>query len=279
MGEMTGRLLAIGDIHGYREQLERLLAMVAPTPDDRVVFVGDYIDRGPDSCGVIEYLLDFGNRFPGTEAIFLRGNHEQLLLDFLAEYYSAPTSPPPPKELAGHQRLKLVSHRAGTELGESDRDNYMLNGGQGTIACYEAKQQARGEANGIYRVFPPEHIGFIAATRLWHEEQVTWQTPDGPRSETFFFVHAGIRPGVPLAQQHQMDLLWIRDAFLRSNKRFDGRIVVHGHTPNVRVPTKHPRRICVDSGVYRCGPAGPFSKLRWGKLTCCNVLTREIWQA
>lgn len=77
----AGRLLAIGDIHGCRDQLGALLDQVRPTLDDQVVFLGDYVDRGPDSAGVIEDLIAFGTRFPQT--IFLRGNHEQMLVDFL----------------------------------------------------------------------------------------------------------------------------------------------------------------------------------------------------
>lgn len=77
-----GRLLAIGDIHGCLDHLERLIARVEPTEADRLVFLGDYIDRGPDGKGVLDYLLDFGRRFPNS--IFLKGNHEAMFLDFLA---------------------------------------------------------------------------------------------------------------------------------------------------------------------------------------------------
>jgi serine/threonine protein phosphatase 1 len=77
-----GRLLAVGDIHGCLDHLERLMARVEPTSADRIVFMGDYIDRGPDGKGVIDYLIDFGGRFP--ETVFLKGNHEAMFLDFLA---------------------------------------------------------------------------------------------------------------------------------------------------------------------------------------------------
>jgi serine/threonine protein phosphatase 1 len=76
------RLLAIGDIHGCRTSLQELLARVCPTDCDQLVFLGDYIDRGPDSAGVIDDLLVLQSRFP--RSIFLRGNHEQMLLDVLA---------------------------------------------------------------------------------------------------------------------------------------------------------------------------------------------------
>lgn len=78
----TGRLLAIGDIHGCLAQLTALLDLVAPTADDRLVFLGDYIDRGPDSAGVIDCLLRLRQQF--SQTVFLRGNHEQMFSDFLA---------------------------------------------------------------------------------------------------------------------------------------------------------------------------------------------------
>ena len=77
----TGRLLAVGDIHGCLDQLVALLAQVRPSGADRVVFLGDYVDRGPASAGVLDFLVDFAGRFP--QSIFLRGNHEQMFLDYL----------------------------------------------------------------------------------------------------------------------------------------------------------------------------------------------------
>jgi serine/threonine protein phosphatase 1 len=78
----AGRLLAVGDIHGCLDHLERLMTRVGPTAADRLVFLGDFIDRGPDGKGVIDFLIDFGRRFP--RSIFLKGNHEAMFLDFLA---------------------------------------------------------------------------------------------------------------------------------------------------------------------------------------------------
>lgn len=98
------RLLAIGDIHGCLEPLRALLARVAPAPDDQLVFLGDYVDRGPDSAGVIEELLALRVQLPHT--VFLRGNHEQMLLEVLA----------------GHDPL-----------------TFLFNGGDQTIASYRAR--------------------------------------------------------------------------------------------------------------------------------------------
>ncbi len=100
----TGRLLAVGDIHGCLGLLQQLMQEVAPCSNDQVVFLGDYIDRGPDSRGVIDYLLDFRKRWPKT--IFLKGNHEAMLLNFLD----------------GHERLR-----------------YLLNGGETTLYGYRKR--------------------------------------------------------------------------------------------------------------------------------------------
>lgn len=75
------RLLAVGDIHGCLAPLRRLLHLVAPKPQDTIVFLGDYVDRGPDSRGVIDFLLKFAHLFPQT--VFLKGNHEAMFLDYL----------------------------------------------------------------------------------------------------------------------------------------------------------------------------------------------------
>ena len=95
---VRGRLLAVGDIHGCLDHLERLIARVEPTDTDRLVFLGDYIDRGPDGKGVIDYLLDFGRRFPNS--VFLKGNHEAMFLAFLA----------------GHDRMLFLYNGGGTTL-------------------------------------------------------------------------------------------------------------------------------------------------------------------
>ena len=104
MNSKPGRLLAVGDIHGCLEPLERLMAQVAPRAQDQLVFLGDYVDRGPDSAGVLDYLCDFGRRFPAT--VFLKGNHEAMFLDFLV----------------GRDRL-----------------SFLANGGQETLDSYEKR--------------------------------------------------------------------------------------------------------------------------------------------
>ncbi len=206
--EKRGRLLAVGDIHGCRELLEQLMEKVGPTQDDQVVFLGDYIDRGPDSAGVIDDLIDFGARFPRT--VFLKGNHEAMFLDYLA-----------------------------------DRDplSFLINGGENTLESYGGEDAV-----------PCAHRDFLAALRT------SFATED------FVFVHAGLRPEVPLEEQSEHDLIWIRGEFLHSGYDW-GKTVVFGHTPQ-QEPLLTENRIGIDTGAV------------YGRyLTCCDVQERRFWHA
>lgn len=222
------RLLCVGDIHGYADKLTALLNRVRVTKQDQMVFLGDYIDRGPNSKAVINFLIDFSLRFPQT--IFLRGNHEQQLLNFI--------------------------HSGATE----DLEFFLKYGGEASLESY-----------GGFAKIPAEHLAFIRATKLWHLQKVEGQE--------YLFVHAGVNPNRTLTEQTPYDLMRIRDPFLKSPKPLGETIVVHGHTPSPDVPGKEPYRIEVDSGVYLDGPLAENSQVFGGKLSCCNVLTREIWQA
>jgi len=237
-GDHIERLLAIGDIHGYLDNLTRLLDIVQPTEKDLVVFLGDYIDRGPDSCGVIDKLTEFERRHPHT--LFLRGNHEQLLLDVVD--FSQP-------------------------------DDYLLflqNGGGSTLESY----------GGELRNIPAEHIEFIRTTKLYYQHHAEIIDPDSGthKLRKFVFVHAGVRPQVALEKQSREDLLGIRAQFLDSKYPLGESIIVHGHTPSEDVPGEIPYRIPLDSGVYLKGVISRRGRAPGGKLTCCDVLTREIWQ-
>ncbi len=205
-----GRLLAVGDIHGCLEQLSALIIQVAPVLADQVVFLGDYVDRGPDSAGVIDYLIKFGETFPAT--VFLRGNHEQMFCDYLD----------------GH-----------------DPSAFLMNGGLTTLNSYQS--------NGQWPI-PPSHQIFLETLLDYYETQ------------DYIFVHAGLRPGVPLAQQDSSDLLWIRRDFIASDYDW-GKTVVYGHTP-LEEPFLAETRMGLDTGcVYG------------RRLTCCDVRSKQIWQA
>jgi len=203
------RWLAVGDIHGCLAQLTELMELVKPTSADRVVFLGDYVDRGPDSAGVIDYLIEFAAVFP--ETVFLRGNHEQMFLDYLDGQDSA---------------------------------MFLVNGGRQTLDSYRDRRMWP---------IPTSHRRFLES--LEHSFE----------SEHHIFVHAGLRPGIPLAEQDDFDMLWIRHEFLESD--FDwGKAIVYGHTPR-QEPLLGDRRIGVDTGCV------------YGRqLTCCEVITQRIWQ-
>jgi len=232
------RLLAVGDIHGYADKLEALLNEVQPTINDKVIFLGDYIDRGPDSRGVIERLIRFKEQAP--TAIFLLGNHEHMLVEYL------------------------------DMQDEASLADFIFNGGDTTLESY----------GGSFADIPAKHLNFIQQAQLYHLETVVlYDAENGEVNEQdYLFVHAGVRPKLSLDAQDPMDLLWIRDPFIKSPRPMGDTIVVHGHTPTENVPSKAPYRIAVDSGVYIKGPIKRSSRAMGGKLTCCDVLTRQIWQ-
>lgn len=249
------RLLAIGDIHGHLNKLQNLIELVEPTQDDQVVFLGDYIDRGPDSPGVIEYLIGFSIKFPNT--IFIGGSHEQLLVEILMEHGIIPF---PPRQ-ASYRRLGEIP-----PLHFEVEGVFHRNGGDLTVRKY----------GGTLHHIPKSHIEFLTNCLLYQEITVGKQT--------FLFVHAGISPNCPLEEQTPEDMLWIRSRCYCHGAGFDGkttdygmggRVIVHGHTPGLEVPGTQPYRISVDSGVH----LDPTEYPGCGKLTCCDVLTRRIWQA
>jgi serine/threonine protein phosphatase 1 len=214
---------AVGDIHGRLDMLDRMHELIeadaVKAPADRivVVYVGDYVDRGPDSRGVVERLIQqpLRGRMPGLESVHLIGNHEAFLLRFLEEPESA--------------------------------SNWFMNGGDATLRSYGVDPwqitQSNNFAEDLRRAFakrlPRSHMDFYRNLRLYHEEG------------DYLFVHAGVRPGVALDQQKAEDLIWIRDEFLDSSTDF-GRIVVHGHTPQ-RAPQTRANRIGIDTGAVYGG--------------------------
>lgn len=209
-------IYAIGDIHGCLEQLEQLLDEVQPDLEkDVLLFVGDYIDRGPESRGVVDYILRLRQQYPREQIICLKGNHEAMFLDFL--------------------------QGQGREL-------FLFNGGQSTLRDYWGENWDRLPQ----LLLPPEHDEFYQELKPYYE------TPD------YIFVHGGLKPGVPLAEQQEGDLLWIRGEFIASQEDFD-RLVIFGHTPFKR-PLVMPNKIGIDTGaVY-----GNF-------LTCLKLPQKEFF--
>lgn len=221
-----GRLVyAIGDIHGHLELLDALLDVIARDiatlgRGDRpvLIFLGDYVDRGPASRGVIERVMDLkavSDQGVGPEVRALMGNHEETLLSFLESAEAGPA--------------------------------WVEFGGGETLASYDViRPPGRGDAES-WRVlqaqfqhnFPPAHRDFLGALEL------------SARYGDYLFVHAGVRPGVPWEQQQSADLLWIRNDFFSVPHRL-GCVVVHGHTPDPEPFVGHDR-INIDTGAYATG--------------------------
>ena len=214
-------LYAVGDVHGRLDLLDALLERIRADadrhPSDEVrelVMLGDYIDRGPDSRGVVDRLID--GPPPGFRQVCLMGNHEDALLAF------------------------LDGHREGLD--------WLSYGGLETLLSYgvplrrmpnspEAVAELRQD---LARTLPKSHEEFFRGGSHLYE------------AGDYVFVHAGVRPGTPLDRQSAGDLMWIRDDFLRSRSPLPGHIVVHGHTI-VDLPQDLHHRINVDTGAFISG--------------------------
>jgi serine/threonine protein phosphatase 1 len=211
------RIYAIGDIHGCRDLLDRMIEEIRgdlaahPVDSALTVTLGDYVDRGPDSRGVVDRLA--GNPFP-TAYIGLKGNHEEMLVEFLRD--------PSVGELWSCNGGLETLHSYGIDVGPLMR-------GRG----YEAAALA------FERALPRAHLDFFASLRICLS------------LGRYFLCHAGVRPGVPLQHQREHDLLWIRDEFLRARTGFE-KVVVHGHTPAPE-PEIRLNRINVDTGAFITG--------------------------
>lgn len=213
------RVYAIGDIHGCDDLLGRLLEAIdadrhtSRAADIRYVFLGDYVDRGTQSREVVERLIGFKAREPAT--IFLKGNHDATLLEFLGE-------PDVLQTWRGFGGLETLQSY-GVNAFEMMRDG----------AGAEAVRDRFADA------LPPAHLRFLRGLAT------------SATIGDYLFVHAGIRPNLPIGEQSEQDLLWIRDEFLRS-RADHGKIVVHGHTPSER-PEIMSNRIGIDTGAYMTG--------------------------
>jgi serine/threonine protein phosphatase 1 len=213
------RIYVIGDVHGRYDLLLRLHdrivqdAQVEPAGERRVIYLGDYIDRGPSSREVLEFLISACPT--GPPATHLLGNHEAMLLRFLEDC------------------------SVGAE--------WLAYGGLATLMSYGVNLRGEGGAEqkllsaqrSLRESLPPSHEGFLRSL------------PTHASFGDYYFVHAGVRPGVPLEQQKDSDLIWIREEFLAS-KDFHGKVVVHGHSYKTE-PEVLANRIGIDTGAYATG--------------------------
>ncbi|MBX3560565.1 MAG: serine/threonine protein phosphatase [Sphingomonas sp.] len=225
------RVYAVGDIHGRLDLLDALLAEIESDnasrgpADTLVIFLGDLVDRGPDSRGVVERLIAYSKGPAPTR--FLMGNHEEVFLRAVGGDLKA---------------LKFL----------------IRIGGRATILSYgidEAEYRSLdydGLAAALRARVPSEHVAFLSAFEEWIE------------MGDYLFVHAGVRPGVDLAEQRGSDLRWIRDDFLLHRDSF-GKLVVHGHSITKDVDLRS-NRIGIDTGAYESG-----------KLTAIALEGAERW--
>ena len=211
------RIYAIGDVHGRVDLLDQVFSRIDahlaahPIAYPAQILIGDYIDRGPASRQVLDRLID---RARAHKTIFLRGNHETFVFEFLHR----------PAVLGDWGRL----------------------GGFETLLSYGLKPSLDPDtatqkelATALGAALPVSHRIFL------ENLHTSFSCGD------FYFVHAGVRPGIPLAKQSEKDLLWIREEFLLHEEDF-GKFIVHGHTP-VREVDVRSNRINIDTGAYATG--------------------------
>lgn len=216
------RLYAIGDVHGRQDLLAAMHRRIASEleyasgSDWRIVHLGDYVDRGPDSKSVIDFLIEARKRDPRN--IMLAGNHDIGMLEFLADAE--------PDGLFMNYGGIQTAQSYGVDL---VRDAHWY-GKAGIVA--------RGHA-ALVKAVPRNHVDFL--------QSLTFSVSFGD----FFFCHAGIRPGVPLDRQNQQDLIWIRDAFHDHQELFS-KVIVHGHTPVPEAEVKA-NRVNVDTLAWKSG--------------------------
>ena len=213
------RVYAVGDIHGRDDLLHQIQDLIkadaASATEARkvVVYLGDYVDRGPHSNQVVEHLI--AHPMAGFETVHLKGNHEEILIRFVAD-----------------GAMGAV---------------WMMNGGSATLVSYDVsapnfffgERSLKRAQKRLARAIPQTHLDFYRGLSPTHVEG------------DYLFVHAGLRPGVALDEQTEADMIWIRDAFLGDHTGFE-KVVVHGHSIQDE-PDVHAQRIGIDTGAYRSG--------------------------
>ena len=223
------RVYAIGDVHGRVDLLEQAFAKIdvdlkkKPPAQSLEVLLGDYIDRGPNSRQVIDLLIGRKRHRP---MMCLKGNHEVYIQEFL-------------------QNPSIL-------------DDWQQYGALETLMSYGLKPKLTSDMNekeelagALSNALPQSHRLFFASLGA------------SISCGDYLFVHAGVRPGVPLDEQREEDMLWIREDFLLCEDDF-GKVIVHGHTP-VREPDFQPNRINIDTGAYATG-----------KLTCLVIERDQV---
>jgi len=218
------RLYAIGDVHGRLDLLAAMHAHIATeierdgVADWRAVHLGDYVDRGPDSKGVIDLLIAARQR--DQRNILLAGNHDVGFLDFIDH--------PDPDGLFIRYGGVQTAQSYGVDLSGI---------GHGVVAW--ATNALRSGHADLLRAVPQGHVDFLRSLGF------------SATLGDFFFCHAGIRPGIPLEKQDRQDLIWIREAF-HAHRDLYPKVIVHGHTPQPQAEVL-PNRVNVDTLAHESG--------------------------
>ena len=219
-------LYAIGDIHGQLDMLHNALDLIETDGgrDAQIVFMGDYTDRGPDSRGVIDLLIE--GRDVERNWTFLMGNHDRMFEGFLRE--DPFFDPHLFIDLSWlHDRL----------------------GGKTTLESYGMEFHDRRRLSDVHEearnVVPEEHIAFLKSGKITHE------------TDDLLFVHAGVRPSVPIEEQKVDDMLWIREEFVNAPRTYP-KLIVHGHTA-LDHPEHYGNRVNTDGGAGYGRPLVPVA--------------------
>ncbi|MEO0328564.1 MAG: metallophosphoesterase family protein [Pseudomonadota bacterium] len=213
------RIYAIGDVHGCLSQLQQLIGLIDldleqdPPQAYKIIFLGDYVDRGPDNAKTIEFLVELQATF--HDYVFILGNHDERLTLFIND-----------PNRVGESFLKWG--------GATTLRDY------GVIASPEKPFEAVAAAKELAENMPVGHREFLQNLKPYYEQS------------GYFFCHAGVRPGIPLEKQTNHDLTFIRADFLQHELPFE-KVIVHGHTPvptpeihtnRINVDTK-----CYETGI------------------------------
>ena len=212
------QVFAIGDIHGCKSLLERIHKKILKKSkkvkgNKILIYLGDYVDRGHKAKETIDAIINF--RPKDFKCIFIRGNHDQMLLDFVN---------------GKSESLTVWLYNGGAQTLKSYCGREILDN---LLNSSSKKQQIREK---FIKALPKEHLHFFNGLQFSY------------RWKDYFFVHAGIDPSRPLSTQRKTDMIWTRaPKFLASNQPFE-KIIVHGHTPSKNVEKKI-NRINLDTGA------------------------------
>jgi len=220
---MTGRTLVIGDIHGMYDSFMRSLEHARYAGSDRLIFLGDYLNRGKRSMDVMDFLLQL-SRNPMN--VFLRGNHEEMILKLFAgrtEYWYTWLG-------YGGGRAAIESYGEDAGRIQADGESYILTMGHQAVSLAEPEATTQF----IAELFPQEHLDFMLKTTVMYE------------TDRFYFCHAGIEAGVPLkAQKAYTDcfMTWGDNTFITDESDYE-KTVIFGHY-HLKAPLLRSNRACI----------------------------------